>query len=170
MTPKVSYGTKTNMTRWSRYDNVMVPHGNTDHWAKLKVRVEDVKQGQATEDSGIVDIRELMLSAKERRAQFQLGSESALQGPHGDGRVSPRGHPVFSHVVSRDLHGAVPGNYSLVRPRTQSRTSLHRSSFNERAKDGFKYWYQERPHPTKYGRYGLGSYKTVLGIGNAPRT
>lgn len=159
MTPKVSYGTKTAMTRWSRHDNVMIPHGNSDSWAKLKVRVEDIKQGGPEGTPGVVG----------KRGELKAGNPWP-EGSNGDGRVSPRGHPCFSHVVSRDLHGAIPGNYTLVRPRSQSRGSLARSSFNERAKDGFKYWYQERPHPTKYGRYGMGSYKTVLGIGNAPRT
>ena len=91
----------------------------------------------------------------ERRKQMSSqGDKLALshpQGPHGDGRVSPRGHAVFSQLVSRDLHGAVPGNYTLVRPQSLSSRSLKRTSFNERAKSGFKYWYQERPHPTKCG-------------------
>jgi len=41
---------------------------------------------------------------------------------------------------------------------------------NQRAKGDFKYWHQERPNPTSFGKYGIGSYKTVLGLGNAPRT
>jgi len=56
------------------------------------------------------------------------------------------------------------------RPRFCSPRSNMRSSFNERAKEGFRYWLIDRPKPTKFGRYGIGSYKTVLGIGNAPRT
>merc|ERR1711976_954224 len=152
------------MTWWSRHDPVVIPHGNTDNWAKLRVRVEDSAKGQGSSDMthGVV----------ERRRGGGEGSVSASlpQGPNGDGRVSPRGHAVFSQLVSRDLHGAVPGNYTLVRPRSLSSKSLCRNPFNERAKSGFKYWYQERPHPTKFGRYGMGSYKTVLGLGNAPRT
>jgi len=58
-----------------------------------------------------------------------------------------------------------------MRPRynTAPRTML-RSAYNNRAKEGFRYWLIDRPKPTNFGKYGIGSYKTVLGIGNAPRT
>ncbi|XP_055958361.1 uncharacterized protein LOC126826897 isoform X2 [Patella vulgata] len=52
------------------------------------------------------------------------------------------------------------------------RTSLPpiKTSYNQRAKEGFRFWLIEKPIPTNFGKYGIGSYKTVLGIGNAPRT
>ncbi|XP_064606976.1 uncharacterized protein LOC135471615 isoform X1 [Liolophura sinensis] len=58
-----------------------------------------------------------------------------------------------------------PARQSLRLSREKTRTS-----FNERAKSGFQYWLIDRPKPTSFGKYGMGSYKTVLGIGNAPRT
>ncbi|CAD5115145.1 DgyrCDS4149 [Dimorphilus gyrociliatus] len=54
-------------------------------------------------------------------------------------------------------------------PTSKKRNPL-RTSYNERARQGFKYWPMDRPKPTSFGKYGTGSYKTVLGLGNAPRT
>ncbi|KAF6041352.1 hypothetical protein EB796_000306 [Bugula neritina] len=64
-----------------------------------------------------------------------------------------------------------PGSYHHTRPKSvkQYRDSL-RSSYNQRAREGFQYWLIDRPKPTPFGKYGMGSHKTVLGIGNAPRT
>jgi len=68
------------------------------------------------------------------------------------------------------LQGCVPGSYMYSRPRNSVSRGSIRNSFNERAKEGFRYWLIERPKPTSFGKYGIGSYKTVLGVGNAPRT
>lgn len=68
------------------------------------------------------------------------------------------------------LQGNMPGTYMYTRPRNSpSRESLQ-NSFHDRAKEGFRYWLIDRPKPTSFGKYGIGSYKTVLGVGNAPRT
>jgi len=46
-------------------------------------------------------------------------------------------------------YATLQGNYMNQRPRTiQSRSSL-RSSFNDKAKEGFRYWLIEKPKPTK---------------------
>lgn len=68
------------------------------------------------------------------------------------------------------LQGSIPGSYMYTRPRNCVSRESRRNSFNERAKEGFRYWLIQRPPPTSFGKYGIGSYKTVLGIGNAPRT
>lgn len=68
------------------------------------------------------------------------------------------------------LQGNMPGTYMYTRPRNTPNKGALRNSFNERAKDGFRYWLIDRPKPTSFGKYGIGSYKTVLGVGNAPRT
>jgi len=68
------------------------------------------------------------------------------------------------------LQGAIPGNYMYTRPRNAVSRESCRNTFNERARDGFRYWLIERPKPTSFGKYGIGSYKTVIGVGNAPRT
>ena len=68
------------------------------------------------------------------------------------------------------LGGRVSVDYMETRPRNGINKSLIHNSFNGRAKEGFRYWLIDRPKPTSFGKYGMGSYKTVLGIGNAPRT
>ena len=52
----------------------------------------------------------------------------------------------FEQLIQDELKGS--GSHSAGRPRTSpSRQSLN-TSYNFRAKQGFKYWYQERPKPT----------------------
>jgi len=161
---------KDRMTYWSRHDPVVMPRSNTDHWSIMRRRAQAMSEGDPRVAQsaggippGVTDIRDLMKRANARKAQ--------MMGPTGDGRVDPKGDPVFSQVPKRDLVGAAPGNYTLVRARTSGeRRDFLRTSYNMKAKEGLKYWYQERPKPTSFGRYGIGSYKTVLGIGNAPRT
>ncbi|XP_033744378.1 uncharacterized protein LOC117330299 isoform X5 [Pecten maximus] len=69
-----------------------------------------------------------------------------------------------------DLDAELPTQIFNQRPRMNFSRKSTRTGYNERARDGFRYWLIDRPKPTKFGRYGIGSYKTVLGIGNAPRT
>ncbi len=57
---------------------------------------------------------------------------------------------VFERVHARDLHGNVPGDYTAARART-SKSGLRsstRTQYNDRARQGYKYWYQDRPKPT----------------------
>nr|XP_011444537.1 uncharacterized protein LOC105340281 isoform X6 [Crassostrea gigas]XP_034306573.1 uncharacterized protein LOC117680466 isoform X7 [Crassostrea gigas] len=79
-------------------------------------------------------------------------------------------HWAKNRQQSDGLRGSMPGAYSSGRPKSTYNKSHYRNVFSERAKDGFRYWLIERPKPTNFGKYGMGSYKTVLGIGNAPRT
>jgi len=69
-------------------------------------------------------------------------------------------HPVESNA---EQFGPPKTPKAVTKPRKDT-------DVNKRAKEGFKYWHQERPNPTSFGKYGIGSYKTVLGLGNAPRT
>ncbi|XP_041348745.1 uncharacterized protein LOC121368182 isoform X2 [Gigantopelta aegis] len=63
-----------------------------------------------------------------------------------------------------------PATHSAWRPNNRLSPLDLDNCYQHRAKEGFRYWLIERPKPTLFGRYGLGSHKTVLGIGNAPRT
>ncbi|KAH9507938.1 hypothetical protein Btru_053282 [Bulinus truncatus] len=69
-------------------------------------------------------------------------------------------------AVQDELLATKPVGSSSCEPRKH----LLQNSYNSKAKEGFRYWDIHRPKPTKYGRYGLGSYKTFLGLGSAPRT
>ncbi|XP_065939343.1 uncharacterized protein [Magallana gigas] len=143
------------MTFWSRYDPIRHVQGNTDHWAKYR---------QQHPDSGAVKSWHISCFAAQR-AQQRARVVSFSQG-----RMIPYKEKTFDELVVDGLRGSMPGAYSSGRPKSTYNKSHYRNVFSERAKDGFRYWLIERPKPTNFGKYGMGSYKTVLGIGNAPRT
>nr|XP_011444533.1 uncharacterized protein LOC105340281 isoform X1 [Crassostrea gigas]XP_034304406.1 uncharacterized protein LOC105340281 isoform X1 [Crassostrea gigas]XP_034306569.1 uncharacterized protein LOC117680466 isoform X3 [Crassostrea gigas] len=128
------------MTFWSRYDPIRHVQGNTDHWAK------------------------------NRQQSAQRAQQRARVVSFSQGRMIPYKEKTFDELVVDGLRGSMPGAYSSGRPKSTYNKSHYRNVFSERAKDGFRYWLIERPKPTNFGKYGMGSYKTVLGIGNAPRT
>ncbi|XP_078001084.1 uncharacterized protein LOC144453631 isoform X2 [Glandiceps talaboti] len=41
--------------------------------------------------------------------------------------------------------------------------------YNQHAKQGFKFWLEEKKPFSKSSKYTFGSYRTFLGLGNAPR-
>ncbi|KAK3587094.1 hypothetical protein CHS0354_023550 [Potamilus streckersoni] len=138
------------MTFWSRYDPVNQPKGNTDHWTKLKRRAETYKDFYSGARS---DLKPAAVGGDRRKVGYLKLTEK-----------------TFDDFVLDGLRGTLPGSYSA-RLSTSSRRRCARSSvYNERAREGFRYWLIEPPKPTSFGRYGIGSFKTVLGIGNAPRT
>ncbi|XP_074646586.1 uncharacterized protein LOC141902652 [Tubulanus polymorphus] len=148
---------QSSISRWASNELALQPIQCTDHWAKLRVK------------SGNVSAR----TPHELTIPHQSTNKESVQNKT-DANEEGR-HPVFQSVpVRTDLDGLMssvrhlPGNSHLDRAKT-SHGHL-RTSYNERARQGFKYWPMERPKPTKFARYGIGSYKTVLGLGNAPRT
>lgn len=154
------------MTNWSRHDLVMQPKGNADHWAKMRYR--------ASVSAG--DLKPAPFPVTERRLSLSLSS--AVK--NGDGRFEPIANAVAQKVKVYDYHGNIPGNYAspdyamytTVPGDKKSVSACPRKTnqYHERAKQGYEFWYRERPKPTRFGRYGIGSYKTLLGLGNAPRT
>jgi hypothetical protein len=54
----------------------------------------------------------------------------------------------FSNKFVSGMNGRVPGNYHFSRPRVGSAKSLYKNCYNDRAKEGFVYWYMVRPKPT----------------------
>ncbi|XP_052267428.1 uncharacterized protein LOC127869117 isoform X3 [Dreissena polymorpha] len=62
------------------------------------------------------------------------------------------------------------GQRQIVPSRASFTHDRFKTSLNERARNGFRYWVLEKPKTTNFGKYGTGAYKTVLGVGNAPRT
>lgn len=100
------------MTFWSRYDPVLQPRGNTDHWTKMK----------------------------QRAVQFRsLDNPASIGAP-----------------VSLDaLQGAIPGSYMYTRPRNSVSRETLRSAYNQRAREGFRYWLIERPKPTSFWKYSF---------------
>lgn len=161
------------MAHWSRHDPVMMSRGNSDHWAKMRMR-SSMSAGNPLSDSATFSVREKHLSGK-------MSGSQAPAAADGDGRVDPVANAIASRVPVQDLHGNIAGNYAsphyavyTSNPNHQksatSKSASFRNIYQDRAKSGFEFWYKERPKPTRFGRYGIGSYKTLLGLGNAPRT
>lgn len=59
------------------------------------------------------------------------------------------------------------GNRHTV-PSSRHSYNRFRTSLNERAREGFRYWLLDKSTRTKFGKYGTGAYKAVLGISDAP--
>ncbi|XP_045166256.1 uncharacterized protein LOC123529791 isoform X3 [Mercenaria mercenaria] len=62
------------------------------------------------------------------------------------------------------------GNREIMHSPMSRHKQNMKTSLNGRAREGFRYWVLDKAKPSQFGKYGTGAYKTVLGIGNAPRT
>ncbi|XP_019619532.1 PREDICTED: uncharacterized protein LOC109466270 isoform X2 [Branchiostoma belcheri] len=181
---------KSNMTFWSRHSPVMMSWGDTDHWSKMKHKATTFTVSMP--GLNIIDYKDPRKEICRPHQRPHKGSqrdcsEQALtmaENPHHhgnfhyrEGKVSRLPPRDFSGLIVQELHGNIPGEYFARQQQQEraksspaSRWALHRNTYNERAREGFKYWQLDRPKPTKYGRYGMGSKGTVLGLGNGPRT
>lgn len=61
-----------------------------------------------------------------------------------DGTLTRIGGPNFSDILVKELHGNLPGDYHKPRPLPPK---LLRTSVNARAREGYMYWYMEKPPP-----------------------
>lgn len=61
-----------------------------------------------------------------------------------DGTLMRIGGPNFSDILVKELHGNLPGDYHKPRPLPPK---LLRTSVNARAREGYMYWYMEKPPP-----------------------
>ncbi|KAK3104089.1 hypothetical protein FSP39_024333 [Pinctada imbricata] len=104
------------------------------------------------------------------RASADYWNNESAKLNYVQNRFIPLKQRKFDDLVLDGLRGNPPGNYMNSRPRNSFNRNVYSNSYHDRAREGFRYWLIERPKPTKFGKYGMGSYKTVLGIGNAPRT
>ncbi|XP_046358112.1 uncharacterized protein LOC124136282 isoform X2 [Haliotis rufescens] len=154
----VLYRGSGSMTFWSRYDPVSQPRGNTDHWSNMKTRTSMFR----------VDVGGSALGRDGDGTTSWLSPSTGFDWSTGGNRRLA--NQSFDDHIHGSLQGNVPGSYDKVRSRTTLPDITLRNSYHDRAKEGFRYWLMEKPKPTSYGRYGIGSFKTVLGVGNAPRT
>ena len=65
-----------------------------------------------------------------------------------NGTLNRVGDPTFTQVLVSGLNGTMPGNYDRRRQQPGSARSL-RTSYNDKAREGFNYWQIDRPKPTK---------------------
>lgn len=155
--PRISH-----MTFWSRHDPVKLPQGYPDHWTKMKLKCTTF---QVALPSG-----KIVGNADEYAFGVPKEDKIAIYKYNKNGNLTPESVQTFSDILTNDLGGNLPGSYDASRPKSGTDRDMLRSSFSIKAKEGFKYWEIERPKPTKFGRYGIGSANTILGIGNACRT
>ncbi|XP_069141407.1 uncharacterized protein [Argopecten irradians] len=150
------------MTFWSRHDPIKQQQGHTDHWSKARQKSGSYNVSYGAKGLQIRSDSDLDLAtvrkAQSTRVKFVKDNVT---------RVPIRS---IDDMILHGLDAELPTQIFNQRPRMSFSRKSTRTSYNDRARDGFRYWLIDRPKPTKFGRYGIGSYKTVLGIGNAPRT
>ncbi|XP_002131471.1 uncharacterized protein LOC100179625 [Ciona intestinalis] len=145
-------------SKWGKHDPVSMQQSRTDHWSKMK--------HQATNFT--LKMPEATVITK------QLPHDASRYRMNPDGSIIPLKGEAFDDKLNRDFQDdTAPGNYQktrLYRSRSIPNMKKYRNQFNDRAREGFKFWPLTRPKPTLYGKYGMGSYKSVLGLGDAVRT
>lgn len=158
---------KTNtagMTSWSQLDPVHRT-GNTDHWTKMKVRANTYRASYSAGGSvKVVPEHQVdqISSVKNPGERFKVDASQ--------GSITQLPPITFNDSVLNKLDKA-PGDHDvLTRPSRSMKKSWLDNCYQKRARDGFRYWLINRPKPTSFGKYGMGSYKMVMGIGMAPRT
>lgn len=154
------------VSHWSRYDPVLAPVcRRSDHWAVLRVKAE--QQAMPSQDPTMQRSKSAFGVQGRQGRHVTFTSMKTETEPR---QSLPPGGAVFSTVGPRSSDGYVPGDYTAPRPSSQTQKNPLRTMYNQKARENQAYWYQDRPKPTSFGRYGIGSYKTFLGIGMGPRT
>jgi hypothetical protein len=140
-------------SKWSKYDAVSMRRTQTDHWAKMK-------HVATTFDVKMPEVFVLKRQLPPEALQYKLNP---------DGSVMPMKGESFDEQLQSTILGSAQ-RPKLKRSKSIPNLPRYRNEFNDRARQGFKYWPLSRPKPTTYGKYGLGCYKSVLGLGDAVRT
>jgi len=142
------------MTSWSRYDPVHKA-GNTDHWTKLKCRNNTYRSSESAGAIKVVPEHDIVSEPSPRTGRYPRFKTTKKTILIGD--PTELNKPDFSNMP-------LPGGKGVIQRRWMD------NIYQKKAKDGFRYWLINRPKPTEFGKYGMGSYKMVMGIGMAPRT
>ncbi|XP_065068038.1 uncharacterized protein LOC135693469 isoform X2 [Rhopilema esculentum] len=148
------YGSLPYLSQWSRYETAQPTRnfGNTDHWSKMKHKSIDF---EVHENNGVSHN-----FPGERLPHERKGKRDLLTYRHDiDGSMRNIGVKSFSEWIIHELKGNVPGDYNKTR---SAPPKIHRTSANDRAKDGFRYWYIEKK-PSTYSRW-MGSKGSTLGL------
>lgn len=148
------------MTSWSRYDPVH-KSGNTDHWTKMKSQSNTFRASKSATNLMADYEVDQMTSMNYPSERFQVNDSGVSQLP----TVS------FNDNLMYHLGGKAPGDHDfLTRPTSNLQRRWMDNEYQQRARNNHRYWLINRPQPTGFGKYGMGSYKMVMGIGMAPRT
>ncbi|CAG5130636.1 unnamed protein product [Candidula unifasciata] len=144
---------------WSR--DFLHRCGNTDHWAKLKVRANSIKSADVTKRSSLSEF-----------GPEKNPNKNVLEPNRHASAPSTAQHPLLNYRRSLDqqINAFTDDHLFVVVPKSGIQKHWLNNCYQQRAREGFRYWLINRPLPTSYGKYGFGSYKMFLGLGMAPRT
>eukprot|EP00112_Aurelia_sp_Birch-Aquarium-sp1_P017900 Seg42.4 transcript_id=Seg42.4/GoldUCD/mRNA.D3Y31 product="hypothetical protein" protein_id=Seg42.4/GoldUCD/D3Y31 len=141
----------------SRWSTVEVAHpsrdlGNSDHWSKMKHKSVEFAVCGTNGKAHIFPGDALQYERKD--------SKKLLAYRHDvDGSMRHIGIKTFSEWIVQELNGNVPGDYRKTRA-TSAR--LLRTPANDRAREGFRYWYLEKK-PSTYSQW-MGTKGNTLGL------
>ncbi|KAK2862203.1 hypothetical protein Q5P01_001736 [Channa striata] len=138
------------MTFWPKSHPVMFPHLQTDHWSKMKIMVPVYF---ATVPAAL--LKDTVNESHEAVLNNTTSSNSVLL-PQLTKKDLTINDPVLSTVQAYSIHLNKP----KISPQNMPQ---YRNKFNDRAKQGFRYWLIEKKTPT-CKRYCFGAYKTPLGL------
>ncbi|XP_028395029.1 uncharacterized protein LOC114519151 isoform X1 [Dendronephthya gigantea] len=159
---RTSTGRHPYMSRWSRNEPAACRMylGNCDHWSKLKHRAAILTLKYGDGDTGIA-----FWSDNEPAENTEIARGQLLQREHqqNNKRLSSIGNKTFTETMIHCLSGEKPGHNTASR---DCRKNILRSSANDRAREGFRYWVLEKPIP-KGGKYTTGARTSVLGLGKS---
>lgn len=98
----------------------------------------------------LMTVKSVSLSVSDKKSEDKL-----LKYRHEiDGTLTRIGGPNFSDILVKELHGNLPGDYHKPRPLPPK---LLRTMVNARAREGYMYWYMEKP-PAKSKFYLICTY------------
>jgi len=127
-------------TRWYSYEPAARKQSSTNHWSIMK------------ENCTTFSAYTPMIDQSSGVDRYQIMKDGSVV-------------PVSGEPLDAKLRREIFLNSSEKYSETSKRSIQNMKKY----KNDFKFWYQPKPLPTKFGRYGLGGYKTYLGIGSAPR-
>jgi hypothetical protein len=153
-----SCGLKTD--QWSRLDSSNMS-GNTDHWTKMKVQSMPLRGAQPG------DVINGSYYNQSGQARFEKPPGCNCEHTR---EVTQPLVAAFKDNSSTKMNQLNEGRLTVEAPKSGIKKQWMNNCYQRRAREGFRYWLIYRPPPTKFGKYGIGSYKTVMGMGMAPRT
>mgnify|MGYP002803974228 FL=1 len=150
------------MSRWSRNEPAasVTYLGNCDHWSKLKHKAAILTLKYGDGQTGVAFWTDNEPYEDTSRSRSQL-----LQREHqqNNKRLTSIGNKTFTETMIESLSGEKPGHHTTYR---YGRKDALRSSANDRAREGFRYWVLEKP-VHKGGKYTTGARTSVLGLGKS---
>lgn len=140
----------------------------TNHWTIMKLK--DVRHISSLPTFNLPGGQQVVISERQKGVPSDEGNLANTNGGGCPTAAAAGSYSFYPGTVQ--WHHA--SSKTTLQPRSQSpsRRTQTTSVYSDHARQGFRYWYEDdrRPKTTKFGRYGIGTYKTMFGLGSAPRT